>query len=1467
VLALPNNLLGYVPLTAVSNKLNERIEKLLKEEEDDVDEDDEDNAFEDVELKNMFTVGQYLRACVTSTSEDIAPGKATKARRRTELSIHPKLVNQGLTKSNLVANSMVQASVISSEDHGLVMDLGLDDAQLKGFLGKNELGPGIKHAEVQEGTVFLCSVSGLNPDGRIVKLTADQQKIGHPKKGHLLTEAPTIDVFLPGTAVDMLITDLSRSTISGKLLGLVDATADAIHSGAAEKATDLEEKLKIGSKIKARVLFVYAESDVKKVGVSVLDHVVSLSARMSGKPKERKAPLDLMPISSFIEEAKVTRVEPMLGVFFSLGIRDVVGFAHVSRLADERVDTPSETSGPFQLATKHRARVVGYSPLDGMFQLSLEERVLTQPFLRVEEVKMGQIVKGKVHKLIADKKGSSALLITLADGITGFVSEAHLADVKLQHPERKFREGAALTARVLSVDTERHQVRLTLKKSLVNSDVEPWSDISKLTIGATGPGTLVDVKSHGALVQFYGNLKAWLPAAEMSEAFIDDATRHFTEGQVVNVRVISLNPEERKMLVSCKDPAAVNAEKDIAFKSLAAGDIVKGTIIEKGTDSAVVDLGHGVKGVLRIGHLTDGSEKKDKATLERVRVGGPLEDLVVLDKHQKSRTVTLSNKPSLRKAAQAGTLITNFESVKAGETVHGFVRGILADKVFVGFGGGVSGALFKSQITEDMTLVPNFGLRKDQSITARVSHADVGKGLFWLSLRPEAEKAKNSISTDAEDTVNPVDEKIKSTADLEFGTTLSVRVRSVKSTQVNVKISDNVGGRIHVAELFKSWDDIKDKKQPARHFQTGDIVSVKVIGVHDARNFRFLPISHRQGKNRIFELTAREDINAETDLLTLDKITTGDYFTAFINNIEKRHAWVNITANVRGRIDFFDLTDDLSLLGDVEENFPVGSALKVRVKTIDAAAGRLDLTAASTPSAKSLTLNDLREGLVLPARVTKLHESHIVVQINENVAGPIYLEQLADDYDKAKPAGFAIGEVIRVCITEIDAPNKKISLSARPSKVLSSSLPVKDLEVTDRSNLQVGQVVRGFVKKVADNAVYVRLGPHVDAMVRVTHLSDAYIKDWKVGFEVDKLVTGKIIANDKHLKNPQMSLKKSIVEGEYVKPVSFDDIKRDQIVTAKVRHVEDYGVFLVVDNSDNVSGMCHISQMADKPVEKAKVKELYKAGDAVKAKVLSVDVSKRRISFGLKYSYIKGHVSDEDEEMEDDSDAASEEAADSGDEEVDSDEDVDMRSIQSAEDDQDAANQQADDNDNEDGVALSKNSVPGLSTSGFDWTGATLDFDDSKAASEDESDDGATKKKKKHKKATIKEDRTGDLDAYGPQSIADYERLLLGQPNSAELWVRYIVFQRELSEIEKARQIARRALATINPREEKERLDVWTALLHLENDFSSVDVVEETLKEACQNNDAREVHERMIKIYVLSGKLDVSYTIDPGIED
>jgi rRNA biogenesis protein RRP5 len=1454
VLALPNNLVGYVPLTAVSDKLNERLEKLLKDEDPDKEDGSDDGDFEDVHLKDMFSVGQYVRACITATNDDSA-----RARKRLELSIDPKLVNKGITKRKIPVSSMMQASVVSNEDHGLVMDLGLDDAKLKGFLPKGELGPSVEYAKVQEGAVFLCLVTGLNSDGRIVKLSADHTKAGNVTKANTLAEAPTIDVFLPGTAVDVLISDTTATTVTGKILGLIDATADAYHSGATEKAADVSKKYKIGSKVKARVLFTCPGSEPRKVGVSFLEHVVALSNRMSGKPKERKQPIELLPISTVVESAKVIKVAPSQGAFFDLGIKDVVGFAHISRLSDDKVDVVSEDAGPFKLDSKHRARIIGYNALDGLFQLSLEQKVLDQPFLRIEDIKAGEIVKGKVHKLIADKTGATAVLVHLAEGITGLVPEMHLADVHLQYPERKFREGVPVIARVLYTEPARHQIQLTLKKTLVNSDVKPWTNYRMLSEGATGPGIVVNVRRNGATVRFYGDVKAWLPVAEMSEAYIEDATRHFKNGQVVNVRVISVDAEEGQLLVSCKDPAAVDTNKEDAFNALNPGGIVKGTVIEKSDDTATLDIGHGVKGILRIGHLTDGTEKKDSATMKKIRVGGTLEDLVVLTKHSKSRTATVSNKPSLRKDAQASKFALSIEDLQAGETVNGFVRGILPDKVFVELGNGISGALFKSQLPDEMVSAPNFGLRQDQSVAVRVTHVDTAKGFFWLSMKSQSDPdAANNVATPAgEVLVSPVDPSIKSTGDIEFGTLTTVRIKSVKNDQINVELAENVHGRISVAELFDSWESIPDKQRPTAHLKSNDKIQARILGRHDARNFRFLPITGRTKKTPVYELTANtKRIKTEDDVLSLDKLVPGTSHVAFINNVADRYVWVNVTANIRGRIDFFDLTDDLEKLANVEEEFPVGSALKVRVKAVDVAAGRLDLTASTAVAGRSLTLHDLKVGYIVPARVTKRHEASIVVNISDNIAAPIFLEQLADDYDKARPSEYKVGDILRVCVIEIDIQNKKLGLSIRPSRVLSSTLPVKDPEIKDRSQLKVHQVVRGFIKHVADNGIYVRLGPHVEAYVRVSHLSDEYIKDWKSAYHVDQLVTGKVISNKEDMRNPQLSLKTSVVQGDYTEPIEFGDLQDGQIVTAKVRHVEDFGVFLVVDNSNNVSGLCHISQLADTAVDKDKVKEMYKKDDVVKAKIIKIEPKKRKISFTLKYSQVKGDGVDE--EMEDASDAEPAEDVDS-DGGVELDNDVDMRSVKSAESDDDEDLADVDEADEFDDEAP-KAATQGLSTSGFDWTGATLDLNDQKGAAQSDDEDEAPKKKKKSKKATIKEDRTGDLDAYGPQSVADFERLLLGQPNSAEMWVRYIVFQRELNEIEKARQIARRALATINPREEKEKLDVWTALLHLENDFASDDEMDKVFKEACQNNDSREMHERMIKIYISSGKIDVSTT-------
>jgi rRNA biogenesis protein RRP5 len=165
-----------------------------------------------------------------------------------------------------------------------------------------------------------------------------------------------------------------------------------------------------------------------------------------------------------------------------------------------------------------------------------------------------------------------------------------------------------------------------------------------------------------------------------------------------------------------------------------------------------------------------------------------------------------------------------------------------------------------------------------------------------------------------------------------------------------------------------------------------------------------------------------------------------------------------------------------------------------------------------------------------------------------------------------------------------------------------------------------------------------------------------------------------------------------------------------------------------------------------------------------------------------------------------------------------------------------------------------------LNAGGFDWTADILDQVEERSGPEsDDEDAGGKPRKKKRRKAEIKVDRTGDLDANGPQSVSDFERLLLGQPDSSELWIQYMAFQMQLSELGKARDVAERAIKSINIREETEKMNVWIALLNLENAYGSDETVEEVFKRACQYNDAQEIHERLTSIYIQSGKHDVSF--------
>lgn len=1457
-LSLPNNLVGHVPITAVSEHLTKKLESdaaASEEEQDDADDGSESD------LAALFSVGQFVRAYVSSTVDDSGPAPA-KAKRRIELSLYPELANSGLAESDVVENSMVAGSILSVEDHGYVVSLGIQDSQLRGFLPKKEVDPSIPPTRLVQGCVHMFLVSGRRASGTVARLSLLSSNLGNLKL--YPASAKTINTFLPGTAVEVLVSDVSSRGLTGKVIGHLDVTADVIHSGCGPDGIDLQETYKVGSKIKARIICNFPASESPKLGISLLRHVTSLEPKLAAVKGEDDAhPLAVLPGSSTVEECVVRKVKPDIGLFVDVGVEGVPGFVHISRVKDGKIDALYDNSGPYKTGSTHRGRVVGYSALDGVFLVSFEKSVLERPYLRIEDVPVGDVVSVTIEKLVVKEDGVSGLIVRLAEGITGFVPEMHLADVRLQHPEKKFKEGLKVKARVLSIDPVKHQLRLTLKKTLLNSEAKPIKAFNEVSVGQQFPGTIVRIKPIGAFVQFYGTLRGFMPISEMSEAYIRDPNEHFRVGQVVNVHVVDVDPAARRLIVSCKDPAAFGMEKRLALQTLKLGQLVSAKVTQKSEDEISLELVDSLlKAVLRSSQMTDKSASKNQSALNKIRVGQTLDGLVVLEKDEGRRAVVLSLKPSLVKASKDGRLLTTLQDAKVGSLAQGFVRNITTTAVFVQFAGNLTALLPRSLMTAETQVQESFGLRLYQHILVKVHSVDDKRLVVAMPDAEPPSKADKQSST-SKPIANAVDSTLSSTDDITVGRITKARISSVKKTQLNVALGDNVQGRVDVSEVFDSWDEIEDPKDPLQKFTANQVIDVRVIGVHDARNYRFLPFSHRTAHS-VLELTAKPSSLRETARgykpLALEDVKAESSCLSFVNNNDGNCLWVNLSPAVRGRIRATEVSDDSSLSKDLRQHFPVGSALRTRVVAVNAENGHLDLSARSARPNERLAWDELEKDTVMHARVTKVNDRQVLIQISDTVSGPVHMVDLSDDYDQANPLKYSKNDIIRVAVVSVDRSNKKVRLSTRESRVLNSGLPVKDREITAVSQIEIGSTIRGFVKNVSDKGLFVTLGG-VDAFVRIADLSDAYLKEWKDHFQVDQLVKGRVLAVNAATSQVQMSLKASVVDEDYKPLPGFADFKKGQAVTGKVRKVADFGAFILVDKSANVSGLCHRTEMADKPVKDAT--RLYKEGDSVKAIVLDVDAAKRKITLGLKPSYFEDTDSDEDMDGDDDEqeDAGADLASDDPGDSASEDEDMeDADSVVLFTGGEEGVSLDEDELDDEDGDDTSMadaqdgDSLPGLDAGGFDWSGGGLD-ETADGADADESGVSA-KKSKKRKKVDVEVDRTGDLDSKGPQAASDFERLLLGQPNSSSLWIAYMAFQMQVSELPKAREIAERAINTINVREETEKLNVWIAYLNLEVAYGTDETLNEVFKRACQYNDEQEVYERLTSICIQSGKND-----------
>jgi small subunit ribosomal protein S1 len=280
----------------------------------------------------------------------------------------------------------------------------------------------------------------------------------------------------------------------------------------------------------------------------------------------------------------------------------------------------------------------------------------------------------------------------------------------------------------------------------------------------------------------------------------------------------------------------------------------------------------------------------------------------------------------------------------------------------------------------------------------------------------------------------------------------------------------------------------------------------------------------------------------------------------------------------------------------------VGSIMDFVVERIDDKEG---VTILSREGAVSrATWDHLAPGAVVEARVTATNKGGLELEMVGNI--PAFMPASQVDLHYVENLTDYVGQKLIARVQEINRKGKKVLLSRRQH--LEAERELKRASLWEQ--LEVGQVRDGTVSSVVDYGAFVDIGG-ADGLIHISDLSYTHVKHPSEAVHVGQAVKVKVLKIDQAKNRISLGLKQ-------VAPDPWETleqrIKQGDQISGRVLRVADFGAFVEVEAG--IEGLLPISEMSWKRV--GNPHDVVKEGDVLRLGVLSVDLSKRRISLSLK---------------------------------------------------------------------------------------------------------------------------------------------------------------------------------------------------------------------------------------------------------
>ena len=249
-------------------------------------------------------------------------------------------------------------------------------------------------------------------------------------------------------------------------------------------------------------------------------------------------------------------------------------------------------------------------------------------------------------------------------------------------------------------------------------------------------------------------------------------------------------------------------------------------------------------------------------------------------------------------------------------------------------------------------------------------------------------------------------------------------------------------------------------------------------------------------------------------------------------------------------------------------------------------------------------VSNLAEGQVLDGVVKNITDYGAFVDLG-GIDGLLHVTDMAWRRINHPSEALSIGESVKVQVIRVNAETQRISLGMK--QLLADPWDGIDTKYPMQAKFT------GRVTNIADYGAFVELEPGVEGLVHVSEMSwtKKNVHPGKI-VSTSQQVEVMVLEVDSERRRVSLGLKQCM-DNPWEEFINAHPV--GSRVDGEVKNVTEFGLF--VGLGFELDGMVHMSDIDwDKSGEEA-MKD-YAKGDTVNAKVLDIDVSKERISLGIK---------------------------------------------------------------------------------------------------------------------------------------------------------------------------------------------------------------------------------------------------------